>query len=372
MKKILIGQLGVYGDCLYATTIAHQIKQDNPNCELTWAIGSNYADILVGNPDVDQVWTYPIKDRWEVTRKWFDFVEDAEYRRRQYDEVYFIQTYPGGADNFYGCAREAMFRKYSRPITVPLNPIIRLSPIEVERVRAFANTFKLFDYKNAILFECTPQSNQSFLTMEMAVNIAKTITIQFPAACILMSHKSPKMSYLIDKADEHRIIDASVLSFRENAELTKYCTLLVGTGSGITQLCQSDWAKPLPTVQLLTQHTVASILWDHNWFHLPTDSIIELVDVNEMDVVNCIGNIFENGFATAKSVPRNNVTPDFTEIRFHMMFETARLTGHPLDIIGALGKTIQDYGMTPDLFRFLGTFPKNVIKLVEYRMAGVK
>lgn len=372
MKKILIGQLGVYGDCLYATTIAQQIKRDNPNCELTWAIGSNYADILVGNPDVDQVWTYPIKDRWEVTSKWYKFVEEVEAVSKKYDEVYFTQTYPGDADGFYGCAREAMFRKYSKPITVPLTPIVRLSPIEVERVRAFANVFKLPDYKHVILFECTPQSNQSFLTEEMAVNIAKIVVAQHPLACVLMTHRSPKMSYLIEKADAKRIIDASVLSFRENAELTKYCTLLVGTGSGITQLCQSDWAKPIPTVQLLTQHTVASILWDHNWFHLPTDNIIELVDVYEMDVVNCIGNVIENGFATAKSVPRVSVTPDFTEIRFHMMFETARLTGRPLDIIPALSKTMKDYGFTSDLFRFLGTFPKNAIKLVKYRMDGVK
>ena len=367
-----MAQLGVYGDCLYATTIARQIKQDNPNSELTWAIGSNYVDILVGNPDVDQVWTYPIKDRWEVTSKWYKFVEEVEAVSKKYDEVYFIQTYPGDAEGFYGCAREAMFRKYSKPITVSLTPIVRLSLIEVERVRAFANGFHLPDYKQVILFECTPQSNQSFLTMEMAVNIAKKICIQHPNTCVLMSHKSPKMSYLIDKANEHRIVDATVLSFRENAELTKYCTLLIGTGSGITQLCQSDWAKPIPTVQLLTQHTVASIMWDHNWFHLPTDNIIELVDASETEVLLCIQNIIENGFATARQVPRISVTPDFTEIRFHMMFETARLTGRPLDIIGALGKTVKDYGFTPELFRFLGTFPKNAIKLVEYRMAGVK
>jgi hypothetical protein len=378
MKKVLICQLGAYGDCLQATTIARQIKHDDPRCELTWAIGSNYADILVGNPDVDQVWTYPIKDRWEVTSKWFKFVKDVETVSSKYDAIYFTQTYPGNADRFYGCAREAMFRAYPKPITVSLEPVIRLSPIEIERVRAFANTYGLprftdnktdFEYYEVILFECTPQSNQSFLTLDMAAELATDIVKKFPRTCVIIAgSKDALQGFPFRKG----VIDGSVLSFREMAELTNYCTLFIGTGSGITQICQSDWADPLPTVQLLTQGTISSLIADHDWFHLDTDAIIELVDVSEIDVINCIDNIFENGFTTAKSVYRKPVVPDFTAIRFHMMFESARLQGHLFAIIPALIKTIRDYGMTTGLINFFMSFPESIMKLAIYRWRGVK
>lgn len=52
-KRILLGQLGSYGDCLYATTVARQIKQDFPGSTLTWAVGSMYADVLDQNPHDD-------------------------------------------------------------------------------------------------------------------------------------------------------------------------------------------------------------------------------------------------------------------------------------------------------------------------------
>lgn len=378
MKRILIAQLGVYGDCLHATTIARQIKQDNPQCELTWAIGSAYADILVGNPDVDQVWIYPIKNRWEVTSKWFEFVEEVKLVSKKYDEIYFTQTYPGYPERFYECAREAMFRAYPKPITVSLDPVVRLSSIEVERVRAFANTYGLprftdnksdFEYYEVILFECTPQSNQSFLTIDMAANIATNIVKKFPRTCVIVvGSKTTLQDFPFGKG----VIDGSVLSFREMAELTNYCTLFIGTGSGITQICQSDWADPLPTIQLLTQGTVASLISDHNWFHLDTDHIIELVDTNENTIISCIENIFEVGFGMTKEFYSDVVIPDFTMIRFHMMFESARLQGNLFAIIPALVKTIRDYGMTIDLIKFFLSVPKSIIRLIIYRWHGVK
>src|SRR5512138_3038540 len=39
-RRVLLGQLEANGDCVYATTVARQIKTDNPDCHLTWAIGS--------------------------------------------------------------------------------------------------------------------------------------------------------------------------------------------------------------------------------------------------------------------------------------------------------------------------------------------
>src|SRR6478609_5867344 len=55
-RKILLIQLFSYGDCLFATAIARQIKSDFAGCELTWAIAPFCASILNNNPYVDHVW----------------------------------------------------------------------------------------------------------------------------------------------------------------------------------------------------------------------------------------------------------------------------------------------------------------------------
>ena len=59
IKKIIIAQSGNYGDCLYATTIAKQIKSESPESHLTWAISTKYKSILDLNPHVDEVLEIP-------------------------------------------------------------------------------------------------------------------------------------------------------------------------------------------------------------------------------------------------------------------------------------------------------------------------
>ena len=54
-KKILLVQLYSNGDCLYATAIARQIKQDFPGCFLTWAIADFCSNIISGNPYINDV-----------------------------------------------------------------------------------------------------------------------------------------------------------------------------------------------------------------------------------------------------------------------------------------------------------------------------
>ncbi len=61
-KKILLGQLGRRGDCLYATAVARQIKEDFPVCHLTWAISSMCRPVIDNNPYVDKIWELPLKN----------------------------------------------------------------------------------------------------------------------------------------------------------------------------------------------------------------------------------------------------------------------------------------------------------------------
>ena len=53
--RVALVQLAAYGDCLFATLVARQIKRDHPGCHLTWVIGDKFASILDGNPHVDAV-----------------------------------------------------------------------------------------------------------------------------------------------------------------------------------------------------------------------------------------------------------------------------------------------------------------------------
>jgi hypothetical protein len=56
---ILLVQLYANGDCLYATTLARQIKHDYPGCHLTWAISPSCKSIIDLNPYVDAVRLVP-------------------------------------------------------------------------------------------------------------------------------------------------------------------------------------------------------------------------------------------------------------------------------------------------------------------------
>lgn len=362
----MIGQLGSYGDCLYATTIARQIKADNPNCYLIWAIGTNYESILDGNPYVDQVMGIPIENKLEVKTEWFRFAEMARGLKQKglIDELYLTQAYPGNPEKFHGCLRASMFRVYSNTTTVPLTPVLRLSQKEINRVKEFAEKNKLGEFKNVILFEWSPESNQSYITKKRADEIVAQVIAEVPGTCIIMSGNNRI------KGATPQIIDGSYLSVRETAELTKYCTLLLGTGSGITQSCQTDWAKPLPTIQLLNEFTTASLKNDHEYFGLPTNQIIEVTSYDVGHIVYCVMDAIKN-FAAAKMLYDETIKSDFNIIRFHMYFDTAMITGNYLDIIPAFLVTCKEYGLSIDLFRFFTTFPGSILTMFIRRINGV-
>jgi hypothetical protein len=254
--------------------------------------------ILDGNPYVDDIWEVPLANHEEVTAAWETFYAEALQRKKrgEFGEAFFTQIYPSNFKNFDGTVRASIFRGYPRPITVPIAPVIRLTAREIGNVQRFAATHGLVDHAPVIMFEFIPSSDQSFIGPDFACEAAKGIVAQLPDCRIVLTSQFPVESY------DPRIIDGSALSFRENAELTKYCSLLIGCSSGITWLCTSDWAKPLPTVQLLRRDkgVFASVIHDHEHFGLPTDTIIEMIDCPVEDLVDCVSTAFHDGFAEAK------------------------------------------------------------------------
>jgi hypothetical protein len=241
-RRVLIGQIACFGDCLYATTIARQIKHDTPDAHVTWAVAAKYRSILDHNPDIDEIWELPIHTRDIRREDWDAFQSEAERRRRRgrYTEVYYTQIIDQHVDKFLTTLRNTVFRIAGMPITVPVTPVVRLTDAEVAHVAEFATRHQLARYRHVVLFECTPSSAQSRLDTAFALELAAKITRRRDDTCFILSSHQP-----LPPASE-RVFDASVLSYRENAELSKYCSLLIGCSSGITWLTTSDWARRLP------------------------------------------------------------------------------------------------------------------------------
>src|SRR5437870_12423549 len=70
--RVALVQLASYGDCLFATLVARQIKRDHPGCHLTWVIGDKCASILDGNPHVDAVHKIVKSSRAEALASGFE------------------------------------------------------------------------------------------------------------------------------------------------------------------------------------------------------------------------------------------------------------------------------------------------------------
>ena len=309
-KRILLGQLAARGDCLYATAIARQIKSDYPGCHLTWAIGSASRPVLDGNPYVDAIWEIPVAHYAELAPAWAYLRSTATelLKKGDFEKAFFPQIDPENFKNYDCTIRASIFRGYPHPITVPLAPIMRLNETEVAHVREFAQEHRLTEHSPVILFEFASHSEQSFITTDFAYETCRDIAVQLPDCRIIMSSQIEIVS------NDAHIISGHTLTFRENAELTKYCSLLVGCSSGITWLATSDWAKPLPMIQLLRKDkgVYASVAHDHEHFGLATDHVLEMTDCPREDVVNCVVTAVSKGFAEAKQQYHRQLQPDFT------------------------------------------------------------
>jgi hypothetical protein len=344
-KRILLGHLNSNGDCLYATTIARQIKKDYPGCHLTWAIGSMCRSMIDNNPDVDEVWEVPLKNIGEVGEVWRKFEQEAleKQKRGVFDEVYLTQIAPGNLHLYDGIIRSSIFKGYSYSITVPVAPVLKLSPIEVENVHRFAESHNLRERTHVILFETSPQSGQSFLTFDFAMEVANKVIAEIPNSCVILS------SNISFASNNELIIDGSALSLRENAELTKYCDLLVGGSSGISWCCTSDWAKPLPMIQLLKTGPMwfNSFVNDHEQWGLPTEKIIEMQECSIDRVCQCITTALLEGVDKARSLYHERMKVPFTY--YQPIFYALLRSGEYKKSLRFLIINIKKHGLPPPL-----------------------
>ncbi|MEP6594397.1 MAG: hypothetical protein ABJA71_00560 [Ginsengibacter sp.] len=312
MKRFLIVQHGCYGDCLFATTIARQIKNDYQDSHITWAVSTSYKSILQHNPFIDSLWEITINGNY-FDKKWRQFEKEVVLKKEtgEFDEIIFSQVLPYNWEHFSGTIRHTILSSYKKPITVFVAPVLHLTQQEILNVKHFAESNNLSEYKEVILVECNPGSGQSKMNMDFAVNLAGGYADQKEICFVISTHKP-----LPKKVD--RIIDASLLSFRENAELTKYCTLLIGCSSGITWLATSNAARQLPMIQLLDKRyeLFAGVSYDHQLWGLNNNHILERVNYNEATAKEIVDCFLQKGIVAAKEKYHEVYRPSYKNFAF--------------------------------------------------------
>jgi hypothetical protein len=141
-------------------------------------------------------------------------------------------------------------------------------------------------------------SFETALNPATALELAQDFTSQNKDVAFILSSNQPVIS------ENPNIIDGSRLTFRENAELTKYCDLFIGCASGISWLCTSTWAKKLNMILVINQNhnPFSSMIYDHEYLNLPTDHIIEIKsDQDSIEKLkNCLVKISNENFAVAR------------------------------------------------------------------------
>ena len=148
-RRILLVQLYSNGDCLYATAVARQIKQDFPGCHLTWLIAKFCKDIIAGNPYIDEVLVTDEVPKNDVIafrklkKKIFQ-----EKKEGKWDEIFVTHNMDDNQALYDGTIRGMIFRAYPNRVTVPVQPVLVLSDEEKQNVKLFAEKNRLQQFKN--------------------------------------------------------------------------------------------------------------------------------------------------------------------------------------------------------------------------------
>ena len=287
--RIALVQLSAYGDCLFATLVARQIKRDHPGCHLTWVIGDKFASIIDGNPHVDAVHKIVLSSRdealssgWEKAKTW---VAD-QVRIGNLEKAYFTQIWPDNIRYYDGLIRTTIYGAYGKPITGPHLPEVFLTEAENRNVADFVVKHCLREFKHVFLFECGPGSGQSPMTPARAEALAHALGKYHPEVVFVMSSTETLIR------PSAQVVDASCLTYRENAALARHCTGLIGCNSGITWLTTSTAGKALPMLQILTKSNGVfrwgSVAMDFRRVRLDESRVIEMAEPGDTRIINCI------------------------------------------------------------------------------------
>jgi ADP-heptose:LPS heptosyltransferase len=298
--KIAILLLNNNGDILYATPIAKQIKeQDFPNAHLTWIVSRQCADILRNNHFIDNLEIVDLQNINEIYQsRWIEIksIYTQKLKNGEYDKLFVLQPFDQNFLHYKTSIRQMILDSYTKSLNVSLKPIISLTAKEKENVVSFIKRNKISDFTNRILFEFSPSSGQTNISLSDALNIASQIVNKIESTCVILSSK---LDYVIA---ENNIFNAKDLTFKENAELINNCTLLIGCSSGISWLGTSEYCKLLPTVQFLNSNApwFNSMKADFEGNGFNSDHVLELYHFDRQLILEAVLYSIKYGFPKAK------------------------------------------------------------------------
>jgi len=359
-RRYLIFHLNSNGDILYGTAIAKQLKTiDDPGCHITWAVATPFKNVLLNNPHIDELWEIPADNYLDIKENVFRKTE-AEVKRRfsngDWDEVICPQLMYENMWRYDGTIRRAVLKAYTKTI-IDVTPVLRLTYEETAGVKRFAAGRELHSFKHVILFECSPLSGQSKVTPDFALKVSSAFKDRNEIAFILSSNKKIETT-------QRNIFDGSGLSFRQNAELTKFCTLLIGCSSGITWISTSDWAKSLPMMQL-NNTGINPVGRDFKRERIDSSSLVEVYDFDEAKIVTCLNLMLEGKIAEARLKYNQQIPPDLNFVEGILLY----LLNHRHFTKAArfLLNNLKHSGYHPRLLMKMATLPLRVPSLLVKR-----
>ena len=160
----------------------------------------------------------PFHPGWEKAKTW---VAD-QVRMENLEKAYFTQIFPDNLRYYDGLIRTTIYGAYGKPITGPHLPEVFLTEAENRNVADFAVKHCLHEFKHVFLFECGPGSGQSPMTRARAEALAHALGKSYPEVVFLISSSESLVRPTV------QVVNASSLTYRENAALAHYCTGLVG------------------------------------------------------------------------------------------------------------------------------------------------
>jgi ADP-heptose:LPS heptosyltransferase len=265
------------GDVLNATIIARQIRADRPNAHIVWYTAAQYAFVLEGNPDVDEI--VPL----DGDPKALDSCIEKLRSERSWDAFYVPAPYLAYEKLPGGDLTELMLATYDRPLTVPLRPVMVLSEQEVERARQW--WAQLPSDRPRILVETEFFSQQSPWDFSYAVALIEALTQHRPVFVFTAKNCPPYWDELRTVYPDCVWCD---LPFRLNAELYNLCDAFVGVSSAISCLSNSTWCRhDVPHIEVVSgphwstwhfqHHTQRWICFDRDAFDQATKQLSALL-----------------------------------------------------------------------------------------------
>ena len=316
MTKYFIYQFAAFGDCLFATIVAKQLKASDSTCEITWGISKRYASVLTNNPHVDKIVKFEFDPKTASLEDFKNHEKEVENIKNSGEyEIIHLQLLNKHIDKLHTTLRYSVLKIFEKPITVSKNAVLNLESFEISNVRKFITSNSIDLYPIKIIFECSPASGQSLVNATFAYQIADAFTKKSKNICFILSGPNNI------EINNNQIFCANILTYRENLELINYCDLLVGCSSGISWLTICENCKPIPTIQLLNplSDLFASMHFDFEINNLNTDHILEMINYDISKVEECISAVLEKGILNSKLNYHQVYKPSIFNLRNNIM-----------------------------------------------------